>query len=237
MTPRVQVGGLDEIQRAAVSVFERAAHEAVATRGRFITALPGGSVAQMLFPPIATSDVDWLRTDIFWIDERAVPPDHADSNYAIASRLLLGPARVPDARVHRLHGELPDLAQAARRDADELKAIAGDPPRLDLALVGIGEDGHVASIFPGRRGGAARTSDAVMPVYDAPKPPARRLTLTMPVLTHAGCLLVAAFGTSKAGAIRDAMAGSGTPTPLADLLRAETHVHLLLDREAAELLS
>jgi 6-phosphogluconolactonase len=237
MTPRVQVGGLDEIQRAAVSVFERAAHEAIATRGRFITALPGGSVARMLFPPIATSDVDWLRTDIFWIDERAVPPDHADSNYAIASRLLLGPARVPDARVHRLHGELPDLAQAARRDADELKAIAGDPPRLDLALVGIGEDGHVASIFPGRRGGAAHAGDAVMPVYDAPKPPARRLTVTMPVLTHAGCVLVAAFGPSKAGAVRDAMTGSGTPTPLADLLRAETRVHLLLDREAAELLS
>ncbi len=98
---------------------------------------------------LATLAVDWTHIEIFWIDERAVPPDHPDSNYALASRLLLVPARVPAARIHRMHGELPDLDQAARRAADELKSIAGDPPHLDLALVGVGEDGHVASIFPG----------------------------------------------------------------------------------------
>ncbi len=87
------------------------------------------------FPSLATLAVDWTRVDFFWIDERAVPPDHPDSNYWLASRLLLVPARVPVARIHRMHGELPELDQAARRAADELRSIAGDPPLLDLVLV------------------------------------------------------------------------------------------------------
>ena len=117
------------------------------TREDSSSALPGGSVASAFFPTLAALAVDWTRIEMFWIDERAVPPDHPDSNYGLASRLLLVPARVPPARIHRMHGELPDLEQAARRAADELKSIAGDPPHLDLALVGVGEDGHVASIF------------------------------------------------------------------------------------------
>lgn len=235
MTPRLDVASVEELRRTAVREFERAAAAAIAARGRFITALPGGSVAQTFFPALAASNVDWTRTEVFWIDERAVPPDHADSNYAIAATLLLRPARVPPARIHRLHGELPDLAQAARRDADELKSIAGDPPLLDLALAGVGEDGHVASIFEGA--GAVVAKDAVVPVYDAPKPPARRLTLTMPVLTAAGCVVVAAFGRSKAAVIRDAIVAGGASTPVAGLLRGAPHAHVLLDRDAAELLS
>ena len=78
-------------------------------------ALPGGSVASAFFPKLAALAVDWTRIEIFWIDERAVPPDHPDSNFALASKLLLVPARVPGARIHRMYGELPDLEQAARR--------------------------------------------------------------------------------------------------------------------------
>lgn len=237
MTPFVKIGAMSELRQAAVNAFERAANDAIATRGRFIMAVPGGSVAHMFFTALAQSSVDWARTDIFWVDERAVPPDHVDSNYATASRLLLMPARVPAVGIHRLHAELPDLEQAARRDADELKSIAGDPPLLDVALVGIGEDGHVASIFPGRPGGAVGARDVVVPVYDAPKPPARRLTLTMPVLTSARWIVAAAFGRSKADAIRDAVAAGRAATPLADLLRRTARVDLLLDRDAAELLS
>ena len=95
----------------------------------------------------------------------------------------------------------------------------------------------MASIFPGGPGGAVGARDVVIPVYDAPKPPARRLTLTLPVLMSAGSVVVAAFGRSKADAIRDAVAADRQLTPLADLLRGSARVQVLLDRDAAELLS
>jgi 6-phosphogluconolactonase/glucosamine-6-phosphate isomerase/deaminase len=148
MTPRVVIDDLAQLQQTFATAFEAQAREVIARRGKFIVALPGGSVAPAFFPALATRAIDWTRVECFWIDERAVPPDHPDSNFALASRLLLVPARVPPGRIHRMHGELPDLDQAARRAADELKSIAGDPPHLDLALAGAGEDGHVASIFP-----------------------------------------------------------------------------------------
>jgi 6-phosphogluconolactonase len=191
-------------------------------------ALPGGSVATTFLPVLAGLAVDWAHIDLFWIDERAVPPDHPDSNYGMASRLLLTPARVPPPRIHRMQGELPELDQAARRASDELRSVAGDPPRLDLALVGVGEDGHVASIFPGLRRAPV---DPVIAVHDAPKPPARRLTMTLPVLADAGIVVVAAFGAAKAEAMRDAI-GASDRTPVARLLRDASSSLVLLDREA-----
>ena len=145
--PRVVIGSHAELQKVVSSEFSARAAEAIARRGRFVVALTGGSVGPAFFPALAALRIDWSRADIFWSDERAVPPDHPESNYALASRLLLVPARVPAERIHRMPGELPDLEQAARRASDDLKSIAGDPPHLDLALLGVGPDGHIASIF------------------------------------------------------------------------------------------
>src|SRR5688500_10303563 len=150
MKPRVFIDDLPQLLQIFAKEFETQAAEVIARREKFIVALPGGSVASAFFPTLASLAVDWTRIEIFWIDERAVPPDHPDSNYSLASRLLLVPARVPSRRIHRMRGELPDLDQAARRATDELKSIAGDPPQFDLAIVGVGDDGHVASIFPRR---------------------------------------------------------------------------------------
>ena len=195
-------------------------------------ALPGGSVATTFLPVLAGLAVDWAHIDLFWIDERAVPPDHPDSNYGIASRLLLSPARVPPARIHRMQGELPELEQAARRASDELRSVAGDPPGLDLALVGVGADGHVASIFGDVSADGRRPNvDPVIAVHDAPKPPPRRLTMTLPVLANAAMVVVAAFGASKAEAMRDAI-GQRDRTPVARLLRDASSSLVLLDREA-----
>jgi len=141
-----------------------------------------------------------------------------------------------------MYGELPELEQAARRASDELKSVAGDPPRLDLALVGVGEDGHVASIFPGlpadlsaearsAKVDARAPVDPVVAVHDAPKPPPRRLTMTLPVLADAGIVVVAAFGAAKAEAMRDAI-GASVRTPVARLLRDARSSLVLLDREA-----
>lgn len=241
MTPRVVVDDLPGLQTIFANEFQTRAKEVIARREKFIVALPGGSVASAFFPTLAALAVDWSRVEIFWIDERAVPPDHPDSNFALASKLLLVPARVPGARTHRMHGELPDLAQAARRATDDLKLIAGDPPYIDFVLAGVGDDGHVASIFPNRPGDQADSSAAarspkvdgpVIPVYDAPKPPPRRLTLTLPVLAHAGFVVVAAFGASKAAAIQGALHDGHAFTPIAELLGSASSSLVLLDRAA-----
>jgi 6-phosphogluconolactonase len=235
MKPRVFVDDIAQLQHAFAKEFEMQAAEVIARREKFIVALPGGSVASTFFPTLAATAVDWTRIEVFWIDERAVPPDHPESNYALASRLLLTPARVPAARIHRMYGELPNLDQAARRATDDLKSIAGDPPRLDLALVGVGDDGHVASIFSSLSAEArsAKADAPVIAVYDAPKPPARRLTMTLSVLADAGRIIAAAFGESKAGAMRGALAGSGAATtPIGELLRRASSSLVLLDRDA-----
>jgi 6-phosphogluconolactonase len=237
MKPRVLIDDLPQLVRAFANEFESQAAEVIARREKFIVALPGGSVASAFFPTLADAAVDWSRVEIFWVDERAVPPDHPDSNAALATRLLLVPARVPATRIHRMQGELPDLDQAARRATDDLKTIAGDPPHLDLAIVGVGDDGHVASIFG--NGGSARGragqpghEQPVIAVYDAPKPPARRLTLALSVLANAALVIVAAFGTSKSEAIRAALQRPEAATPIAELLRRAPSSLVLLDRDA-----
>ena len=234
MKPKVVVDGLPHLQRAFANDFQTRALDALAWRDRFIVGLPGGSVATAFFPLLATLAVDWTRVEIFWIDERAVPPDHPDSNYGAAAKLLLAPAGVPAARVHRMHGELPDLEQAAAQAAAELESLAGDPPILDLVLAGVGEDGHVASIFGD---GARQTgTHTVMAVYNSPKPPLRRLTLTLDVLARAGAVFIAAFGESKAVVMREALEEDRATTPVAELLRRAVSSVVLLDREAGRLL-
>ena len=247
MSRRVVIGDLAELQHTCSTEFQALAAGAIARRGTFIIALTGGSVAPAFFPTLAAFSVDWSRTEIFWIDERAVPPDHPDSNYALAAKLLLIPARVPAARIHRMPGELPDLDQAARRASDELRSIAGDPPRLDLALLGVGEDGHIASLFPNRfsaRTGSSAAApsteaearrakaDPVLAIYDAPKPPARRLTLSFPVLAGAAAVIVIALGATKAAVMAAALDETGD-TPIAELLRRAPSSLVLLDRAAA----
>jgi len=233
MMPRIVVDDLPRLQAILATEFQTQAAEVIARREKFIIALPGGSVASAFFPTLAALAVDWTRIEVFWIDERAVPPDHPDSNFALASMLLLAPARVPGPRTHRMYGELPDLEQAARRATDDLKLIAGDPPFIDFVLAGVGDDGHVASIFSdvGRAGRVLETRH-VIPIYDAPKPPARRLTLTLPVLARAGSVVVAAFGASKAAAMQGALHDSSAVTPIAELLRSAPSSLVLLDRAA-----
>jgi 6-phosphogluconolactonase len=210
--------------------FERAAASAVSARGRFVCAIPGGSVAEACFPALVTASVDWSRTHLFWGDERAVPPDDPQSNYGLARQLWLQYVTVAADHVHRMPADAADLDRAARQYADDLRATAGDPPRLDLVLLGVGADGHVCSLFPGHAALAERARP-VIAVVDAPKPPARRLTLTLPVIVGARSVVVCAFGSEKALAVRDALQGGDSP--LARATRNHPNVAWLLDPEAA----
>jgi 6-phosphogluconolactonase len=209
---------------------------ALAARGRFALALPGGSVATAFFARLSTVPLDWSRTDFFWGDERAVPPSDPASNYALARALWLEPAGVPAARIHRLPGEAADLEQAAAAAADDLVRVLGTPPRLDVLLLGVGPDGHVCSLFPGH---ALLDEDRrwVAALWDAPKPPPRRLTLTLPTIAAAELVVVAALGAEKAGAVRDALEDARSSSPLALVRRRARRLLVLLDPPAAGLLS
>lgn len=167
--------------------------------------LCGGRTPVATFRRIAGSPApggDWGRVGIWFADERAVPADHADSNYHLAEEALIAPAGIPSACVHRMPADAPDLEAAAARYE------AGFPERADLVILGIGEDGHVASIFP-RRPGVSESTRRIAVVRDSPKPPAVRMTITPRVLREAVAVLVLASGGDKAEAVARALAPAG----------------------------
>lgn len=210
-----------------------AARNALAARGRFALAVPGGSVAERFFPALARTELEWSRVDLFFCDERCVPPENLDSNFATLGRLLLSALRGAPPRVHRMQGEDPDPARAARDYAETLRFMLGSPPVLDMAVLGVGDDGHIASLFPGRPSLAA-ADVAVLYEDAATKPPPRRLTLSLEVLASARDVVVAAFGSGKAAAIADALRNPDSAVPLALLLQRAGHIPtMLLDEEAA----
>jgi 6-phosphogluconolactonase len=226
MTATLVSGDQLEIERALAEHFTASAREAIASRGAFHIALSGGSIGPLLFPALARLPLDWHRIDFFWADERAVPPDHPDSNFAEANRLWLKPAGVPPERIHRMHADAQDLALAAREYSVELSRIAGSPPALDFALLGVGPDGHVASLFPGHAALRVEALAAVA-IEDAPKPPPRRMTLTLPVLAGAAQVVIAGKGAEKALVIKSAMT-PGSRLPAGMLMSRGRDVRVLL---------
>jgi 6-phosphogluconolactonase len=235
MRPDLHVDRALGLSVRLVSLIEDQAERAQAGRGVCAIALPGGSVASIFFPDLARAQCDWTRTAFFWGDERAVPPDDPESNYRVARRLWLEPANVPERRVHRMPAEAPDLTAAARAYEDEMARVLGAPPRLDVALLGVGPDGHVCSLFPGHPLLDERTR-LVAAVEDSPKPPPRRLTLTLPALWAAEVVVVAALGDSKAAVLRAALEDAASELPVAQAIRGARRAVVLLDPPAASLL-
>jgi 6-phosphogluconolactonase len=198
---------------------------------RFSLALPGGSVAEAFCPHLVHNSLDWDRVDLFWCDERAVPPDHPDSNFRLAEELLIRRVTIDPARVHRMKGEATDLETAAADYERELRSALGDRPQLGVALLGVGPDGHVCSLFPGHRALDERV-DFVVAIYDSPKPPPSRLTLTLPALAGA-FVVIAAFGATKAVVIKEALENPDSRLPVALAARGARQALFLLDASAA----
>jgi 6-phosphogluconolactonase len=232
MPSEVIVDGVEALAERLAERIAREAEQAIDARGRFALALPGGSVARACFPRLARVPFDWPHTTLLWGDERAVPPADPESNYGLARELWLAPARVPERSVHRMRADSPDLERAAAEYADGMVRLLGDPPRLDVALLGAGPDGHVCSLFPGHPLLRDETHWAAA-VEDAPKPPARRITLTLRTLAHADLVAVVAFGTSKASAVHAALHDPQASTPLALVARRAGRLLFLLDPDAA----
>lgn len=211
----------DVARQAAGLVFEAL----VRVRGRdFGLALSGGRIAPVFFGELLRQavalGVELARIDFFWADERCVPPDHADSNYRVFRETFLSRCPVPESRLHRLCGELPPAEGAIRATADWQGWLArrGDPERgLDCVILGVGEDGHVASLFPENREVDLRATEPFRAVTGS-KPPPQRLTMGYPLLWSAAQGVVLATGTGKGAVVRGSLEGS-RPTPLAEVLR------------------
>ena len=226
------VGPVPGLAERLAGVVEDAAREA-RLEGRPVSrAVPGGSVAESFFPRLASLDLDWDRVLVFFGDERAVAPDDPASNARLARDLWLDRAPIPLANVHRMRAEGEDLDAAARAYERVLLDVLGDPPRLDLALLGMGPDGHVCSLFPGHPA-LDETERYVLPVLDAPKPPPRRVTLTLLALARARTVVLAAFGAAKAEAVRSALDDPASTLPAARALRGAARAFALLDPAAA----
>lgn len=232
MKPELVIDSPAALARIFSERFLALARTAIAARGRFACALPGGSVAETFFPVLAAAPVEWSKVDFFWGDERAVGPDDPESNYGLAKRLLLDPVRADPARVHRIVGEGGDLEAAARAYDDELRRTLGDPPRLDLVVLGLGPEGHVCSLFPGHALLRERSRN-VAAITDSPKPPPQRITFTMLPMESAETICVAGFGDSKAEAVRAAIEDVDSQLPVALALRAGRRGLVLVDAAAA----
>ena len=228
MRPEVHVAALAELVERLGSEVTREADRAYAGHLSFAMAIPGGS----LVPTLKNVSLDWERSHVFWVDERAAPPDSPDSNFGLAWKLWLEPAKANPAAVHRMPADNPDLNAAAIAYSGEIVRVLGPEPLLDVVLLGVGPDGHVASLFPGHPA-LSETRELVLPIVDSPKPPPRRLTLTMPILARAGRLIVMALGESKADVMGEAIHRADSSLPVSLVLRQSERALVLLDQDAA----
>lgn len=211
----------EHLAAAFADAFADAAQRAIAARGRFVVALTGGSTASDLYPSLARLDVAWDHVVFVFGDERLVPPDHADSNFALAKRRLFDALPGGEADARRVRGELSG-AEAAAAYTTEIDALGP----IDLVHLGVGPDGHVCSLFPGH---AVREDVRVVHVSDSPKPPPDRVTLTFRALAEARELHLVATGEGKADAVHRILSAGGAALPAGRALRAAAAATFFVD--------
>src|ERR1700674_120198 len=193
-----------EVARGAARLFIDYAWQSIAKDGRFMVALSGGNTPRQMFELLASDEfrgqVDWAKVHVFWSDERAVPPESPESNYGMARRELLLRVPIPQANVHRMEAEKPNIGRAAH-DYEEIlrQHLELDDrgfPRFHLIFLGMGVDGHTASLFPGTR--VTRQTSRWVSTPMVAKLNARRMTLTLPVLDSALRVVFLVVGSEKA---------------------------------------
>jgi len=233
-----------ELFATAAEEVVRTANEAVAQRGRFTIALSGGSTPKNLYNLLATNArtaLPWDRMFFFWGDERHVPPTDPDSNYRMADETMLSKIPVAAGNVFRIAAENPDAAAAAAAYEQALRKFfavgPGQFPRFDLILLGMGPDGHTASLFPGTA--ALQEKSRLVVANWVEKLKASRISLTLPVLNAAYCVTFLVSGTDKAAVLRTVLE-ENAPTeqyPSKLVKPSDGKLIWLLDRAAASALS
>jgi 6-phosphogluconolactonase len=226
------------VARAAAGHFAELAGASISDRGRFSVALAGGSTPKLAYELLASEEyrdrIDWSRVFVFFGDERCVPPDHPDSNYRMATESLLAHVSIPLENVYRMKGELYP-ADSARLYEQELRAFFPNElwPRLDLVLLGMGDDGHTASLFPGS---AALKEDTTWVAANwVEKFGTFRLTLTVPVINHAAHIIFLVTGEAKARRLAEVIPDArGTDALPSQLIRpVDGLLNWFVDKAAA----
>jgi 6-phosphogluconolactonase len=231
--------GPESVASAAAALIVKKAKQALEKKTRFTLALSGGSTPLALYRLLgAAADMPWPRTHLFWGDERMVPPEHEDSNYGVALAALGSPPQLASENIHRIQGEKPP-DQAAGLYREDLRAFfRPDPlPVFDLLLLGLGADGHTASLFPG--GPGMDRADPIALAVPAPKgakPQVPRVTLSLAVINAARAVLFLVTGSDKASILARVLSpksGSDRALPAA-LVNPQEEVIWHLDQEAAQ---
>ena len=256
MKPEVQrYPNLEALSSAAAEFTCRLAEECVEKHGAFTVALSGGNTPRLLYEALARPPFDtrmsWHGIHLFWGDERCVPSHHPDSNFAMAFRTLISRVPIPSQNIHRIPAEIKPAEDAAeayekilreffgtslKTDTHSNASRGGEPfPSFDLILLGVGKDGHTASLFPGHQAPEERKRwvTAVRAPHSSPSVP--RITLTLPVINRAQCVLFMASGAEKREVIRSILEDLGPVTRSYPAARVdpEGRVVWLIDEEAA----
>jgi 6-phosphogluconolactonase len=223
--------------KAAIEVFVTSARSAIEERGVFSVALSGGSTPKMLYAGLAEPDrqqgIDWAKIHLFFGDERHVPPDHPDSNFLMVKNTLVDEVSIPAENVHRVRAEM-EPRMAAFSYEDELRAFfSGDWPRFDLVLLGMGNDGHTASLFPKTTG--LNEEQRWFIANPLPSQAGWRLTLTKHAINAARKVVVLVSGGSKAEMLVEVLMGAYDPweKPIQLISPTAGEMIWLLDRAAA----
>lgn len=191
-------------------------------------ALSGGATAMIFLPALRAANVDWKPITLFWADERAVPTDDPDSNFGLAERMLLSPLGAKAPRAIPMPADASHLDQAALWYDDALATELDEGP-LDLAILGVGEDGHICSLFPGHQALLVENVRAVA-IEDSPKPPARRLSLTLQYVLRTKKIWLIAIGARKLPVLRAALEKTSRATPLDLVMRHAKDVVVFTDQ-------
>ena len=228
--------------RAAAQLFSDVASKAAADRGIARIAISGGTTPETMFQLLADpaepflKQVPWDRIELYWVDERCVPPDHSESNYRMTKEALLSKVPLPAERVHRMEGELDPEVAAARYESvirNTFRLEGAETPTFDLVLLGMGDDGHTASLFPHTEA-LNEMSHIVVPNHVLQKD-TWRITLTWPVINQGREVVFLIEGEEKAKVLHDVFLGSYQPdTYPSQIIRpASGQLALLLDAAAA----
>lgn len=230
----------EELFEAAAAEFMAQASAAIRVRGRFTVALSGGSTPKRLYGLLATKpNISWDKIYVFWGDERHVPPDHPESNYRMVYEALLSKVPVPSENIFRIHAEEQNATTAALQYEQTLKDFfhlsPGEFPRFDLILLGMGPDGHTASLFPGSPALSERQHLVVANPVE--KFHTARLTLTFPVLNAAATVMFLASGPDKAPMLHEVLENSSANLPSQKVQPTNGKLLWLVDSAAATGLS
>jgi len=232
----IAVPSAEDVAREAAARLAKTINVAIKARGKATIALSGGDTPKATYTKLAEEkDVDWSVVEVFFVDERAVPPNDDRSNFRWAKECLLGPAKIPDAHVHRMRADDADLEHAATEYEQILRTRVpvgqGGVPSIDVMVLGVGDDGHTASLFPGMPT-VDITDKYVVAVGKTDREP--RLTVTAPIIEQSRAVFVLAVGAKKTNALERVWAVSGSlrDTPARVIRNVRGSIHWIIDKSA-----